>query len=170
MKALLCVVGLLFVAACGGGGDVVVNMPPASGPSVALVEYRCADVVNNSANNRCDKTASLFMRAAYAIDVDAGRVSRGQLVTSIQDVANVSPVDFDGWVKAEFDAGCGGAATWEILPLQRIRVVAGDTLRLSVSGTCGDMPLGPRVLTGTAYMGDAITPIDRVRVLFDLTN
>lgn len=158
---------VLALTAChfldgGGGGDA----------GTARVRA-CADVTNGAPSTRCEgRSAGLEVIAtAHASDtiVNAGTVNRSQLITVTSQVQNLTPSPFSGFVEAHFDAGCNGAPNWEILPKQPVEVPGDQAVALNVGGQCGDMPLGPRTLTATAYDSDGETVLDRVVVTFTLT-
>ncbi|XAI95662.1 hypothetical protein [Microcystis phage Mae-JY22] len=166
-ETALIAVAVVVLAAChfrdgGGGGDL----------DAARVRA-CADVTNGAPSTRCqERGAGLEVVAtAYAAEtiVNTGNVTRAQLITVTSQVQNLTPSPFSGFVEAHFDAGCNGAPSWEILPKQPVEVPGDQAVSLNVGGQCGDMPLGPRTLTATAYDSDGETVLDRVVVTFNLT-
>jgi len=149
---------------CGGGGN---DAPDRE------AKITCADVFNLGDVNECaQKSAGLsigLIKTAHAAPVDIGEVSRGRAIEAAQTVENKTAQRFDGWMRAEFDAGCNGAMTWEIMPLQPLSIDPADLKNISVGGECGDMPLGERTLTATVYAADQQTVVDNVVVAFRLT-
>jgi hypothetical protein len=165
----IALVALVFaLAACSSGGG-------SSDPQPRQARVNCADVRNPDQAARCvpvqpsgggatqqrthapgEPLASLYAALAGIVpDAHAqrifqrGNVSRSQLVQG--ELSVVSPIDFSGEIEARFDAGCGGDPAWIILARQPFSVRAGDTVTLAASGQCGDMPLGPRTFTVTAW-------------------
>lgn len=171
LTLLVAAVLVLALGAChlfddgGGGGS----------PSPGRVRA-CADVTNGTPGSAPSKlcgprSASLqLIRTAHAADtlLDAGTVTRAQLISVTGQVANLTPSPFSGYIEAVFDAGCNGAATWPVLPKQGVQVPAEQTVSLTAGGQCGDMPVGSRTLTATAYAADGETVVDRVVVTFNL--
>lgn len=164
-RTALLAAAALAVAACqffddGGGGE-------------AAQVRACADVSNATPSPRCaTRSAGLqIIPSAHAAEttVDAGNVSRAELISVSGQVQNLTPSPFSGFLEARFDAGCNGAPSWEILPKQAVEVPGEQAVALNVGGQCGDMPLGPRTLTATAYAADGQTVLDRVIVTFNLT-
>lgn len=102
--------------------------------------------------------------------VNLGQITRSQMIEAASDVDNsASPIDFNGYLHGIFDAGCNGAPIWELLPMQRVTVKAGDIVSISAGGQCGDMPLGDRNFTLTLYQDDMATIVDQYIVNFTLT-
>jgi len=102
--------------------------------------------------------------------INSGPVSRAQSISVSLAASNGSGINWTGYYKMAFDAGCNGAATWEIVPLQATPSLApGEAWNTGVGGSCGDMPLGARTLTATLYEADAVTIADQVQVQFNLT-
>lgn len=167
LALLAAVIAALALGAChlfddGGGGN----------PSPTGRVRACADVTNGQPSKLCtDRTAGLqLVSQAHAAEtvLDAGTVTRAQVIAVTGQVQNLTPSPFSGFLEATFDAGCNGAATWPVLPKQAIGVPAEQTVALNVGGQCGDMPTGNRTLTATAYAADGETVVDRVIVSFRL--
>lgn len=162
MWALLAILlAALTLSACHGGGS--------SNPA-PKARVSCADARNPAQAARCiAPRASLLdwiLPSAHAVlNFQRGEIHRGEQV--LGELSVTSPIDFTGEVEARFDAGCGGEAQWIILQRQPISVTAGQTVTLSASGTCGDMPLGPRTLTVTAWKQDG-SVLDQAVVSFTL--
>ena len=131
------------------------------------VAFGCVDVHNAGATNLCSPAATAF--SAKAVVIDAGTVSVGQMIEVTVNITNNTAADYQGYWSATFDAGCNGAATWEIAPVQQTPLIqAGQSWSTTVGGQCGDMPLGVRTMTGVAYDVDATTQLDEVIVGFTL--
>jgi hypothetical protein len=166
---------LLSLVACssGGGGD----------PQPRQARVSCADVRNPAQPARCVLPAGggggggggggqqrtlldWLIGEAHALQTfQRGNVSRAQLVQG--ELSVVSPINFNGEIEARFDAGCGGDAAWVILPRQPFSVTAGQSVTLGASGQCGDMPLGARTFTVSAWRQDG-TLLDQAVVSFTL--
>ncbi len=173
IAALSLIVALFALAGCALLGLDSNDPTPTPPPVVGQARIECLDVRNAGGTRHCPVTSAGFglISAAHAEQlVDAGTVTRAQLIEVSQLVSNLTPSPFQGYVEARFDAGCNGATSWEILPKQAVTVAAGDQLSLSVSGACSDMPLGPRRLTATAYAADGVTVVDTAVVTFTLVD
>lgn len=160
---LVCAAVITGCALFSDGGT-----PP---PPAASARIACVDVRNPGAAGRCPaKTAGLqIISAAHAEQtIEAGTVTRAQLIEVTQSLENLTPSPFDGYVTARFDAGCNGATEWIVLPLQAVTVPPGEQLQLSVAGSCGDMPTGARQLIATAFGPDGATVVDTATVRFTL--
>lgn len=163
MSMLVLAVVVTGCALFSGGGD-----PP---PPQASARIACLDVHNPGTAARCPtKSAGLqiFSAAHAAQVVEIGTVTRAQLIEVTQNLENLTPSPFDGFVEARFDAGCNGAAEWIVLPRQTVTVPPGEQLQLSVAGACGDMPTGARELIATAFGPDGTTVVDTATVRFTL--
>lgn len=167
-KLMLLVCAALVAAGCSvfeSGGD----QPPRP-----MARIACVEVANAGVATRCTAATaagwfSLIQEAQAARVIEAGTVSRAELIQATSRIDNISPVTWSGFAEARFDAGCNGEAEWVIVPLQRVDVEAGNRLNISVGGACGDMPTGQRRLIATAYGADQATVVDRVEVRFTLT-
>ena len=162
---LLVVMALLVLGGCKSGGGGAPIVPDG-------VHATCADVKNDGDASACSTSPTAFNSALAAagsvIEIDAGVVSRGTLIEATMEATNPTASDFNGYWRMEFDAGCNGAETWEIVSLQPFNVSAGQTYSSTVGGTCGDMALGDRLLTAELYDEDGITLLDTVLVNFTL--
>lgn len=176
LMAVLAFVAAAFVlSACVGGGG-------GSPPPETSVRLSCVDVTNSA--SRCAGKAAktryrdsdigvasgfpLISSAHADTEIEAGTVTRAELITVASQVTNLTPTPFSGYIEARFDAGCNGATEWVILPKTPIEAPAGETVGLSVGGACGDMPTGARQLVATAYGPDGTTVVDRATVRFNL--
>lgn len=164
MKYVLILFFTLLLIACGG------SLPPP--PPPGQVEVTCADVYNDGDTADCPNRQTAFFEliptANAATLIDAGTISRGTLINATQDVTNNTGADITGWVEMKFDAGCNGAVEWIIMPKQAFTFPNGQTFTLTIGGSCGDMPLGARTLTATAWQPDGTTEIGQVIVSFSL--
>lgn len=165
MRTFAVISFLITLTACGGGGT-------SAPPQQPVATITCADVINPGLTaSRCTtpRSAGLqLFKEAYARDFDAGDLSRAQLIEASENVENTAPAAFNGWIEAAFDAGCGGAPTWDIMPKRRFIVQAEEIVTIAAAGQCGDMPLGRRALTVTAYAADATTVVAQAVVRFRL--
>lgn len=172
LAGILAAVVVVMVSACSllgwdrGGTDPVPVQP---------ARLSCVDLQNGMVLAPCrhGNTAAGWLRvisSAQAAEtvVDRGQVSRSYVITALGTIENLTVGPFEGYVEAVFDAGCNGAGAWEIMPKQAVTVAEGDSLTISAGGQCGDMPLGARTLTATAYGADGTTVVDRVIVQFEL--
>ena len=165
MKKYIYAILILFVfiiANCGG---------PISGSIPGKITISCADVHNTDQSLRCPQTTARFsiLPTAYAATViDAGDINRGQMINVTQEVTNNTGADIDGWVEMKIDAGCAGAAEWLMIPKMPVTFIAGTTWAITLGGECGDMPLGARTLTATAWQPDGVTEIGQLIVSFNL--
>ncbi|MBI1397078.1 MAG: hypothetical protein GC151_13965 [Betaproteobacteria bacterium] len=173
ITGVLAAIVVLFVSACalfGGGGG--------SGPSpvpAKAAQISCADVRNPDRPSACVGQKSVGLQivpeaVAAETVVDRGQVSRSELISVASTVDNLTAGPFEGWVEARFDAGCNGADEWVIVPRYAVQIGVGESVNVSAGGQCGDMPLGPRTLTATAYAADGTTVVDRVIVRFELVD
>lgn len=153
--------GSLVGCKSGGGSGGVVPQG---------VHATCADVKNDGDVSDCGAAPVAFNSTVTGalIEINAGVVSRGTLIEATMEATNPTASDFAGFYRMEFDAGCNGAPTWEILPKQAFNIPAGQTMSNTVGGSCGDMPLGDRTLTAELYDEDSITILDTVIVSFTL--
>lgn len=141
---------------------------PSSSDGGGDASLKCADVHNGTTSD-CSKLAGLSIAGVTA--VDTGTVSRGSNINATLEINNLTPSQWQGYWQMVFNAGCGGASTWEIMPLQETPLVEiGGVLSTRVGGSCSDMPLGRHTLTATLYGIDATTVMDVVQVNFELTD
>lgn len=149
----------LFLVVLGLAGCTSGSAPSHSGN----VTFGCVDVHNSGATNLCASAAPA------GVLIDAGTVSIGQMIEVTITIDNNTASDFQGYWSATFDAGCNGATTWEIAPIQQTPLIpAGQSWSTTIGGQCGDMPFGVRTMTGVAYDVDAFTQLDEVIVGFTL--
>ncbi len=156
-QGILALTGLLalLLAACGGDG----------GSGGGEVRITCAEVANEGAGGYCPALAGM---STQTIEIVLGDVSRGILINGTTQASNPLDFDVDVQIGMIFDAGCAGADTWEIMPVQPYTVAAGDAFEITVGGQCSDMPLGPRTLTASLYEADGATLIGDAVVYFTL--
>jgi hypothetical protein len=101
--------------------------------------------------------------------IDVGVISRAQLMEASITVQNTTASAWQGYWGMTFDAGCGGAPTWDIAPIQPTPVIAaGAEWSVTVGGSCGDMPLGQRIMAATLYDTDPATALRVVQVVAEL--
>lgn len=168
MKHIIAVLVSVVLVACnaGGGGST----QPAQAPGT--VGIKCADLVNEGGTTDCGQAvAGGFWPVAYAAVtiIDAGVISRAQMVEGSLTVSNATDSAWQGYWGMMFDAGCNGAPTWEIAPVQPTpAIAAGTTWSTAVGGSCGDMPTGQRTMTATLYGADPAEVVDVVEVRFEL--
>lgn len=154
MRLIVVATAALALAACSGGS---------SAPNT--VHLTSADVANPGA-----APAAAVMVNGITV-IDAGVVSRGTIIEASLAAQNDTASQWQGYWGMTFDAGCNGADTWEIMPVQQTPLIdIGASDGTTVGGSCGDMPLGARTLTATLYDVDATTVLDQVVVTFELTN
>lgn len=174
MKAIVFLLALLSLAACGGGsGD-----PTTIVDTSRAMNVKCADVHNSDTTSRCEQAASasitdwIIGRAHAAMEVDVGAVLRGgPLVTSRVDIDNPFGTERTVFVEMRFDANCAGQpGDWVVLTKQPVDVEPNSVLPHAVGGMCGDMPLGPRTMTTTVWDSDGTTVIDFAVVRFTLVD
>lgn len=159
---------VLVLVGCNSGSS---SPPPA--PAPGTVGIKCADLVNEGGATDCSQTAAVggFWPVAYAAVtiIDAGVISRAQMVDASLIVSNTTANTWQGYWGMVFDAGCNGAQTWAIAPVQPTQAIAPSTeWSVTVGGQCGDMPLGERTMTATLYDTDPATVLDVVQVRFEL--
>lgn len=168
------IITLLLVATLltGCADDVQTGGKPNPPPVAGKVNIKCADLVNEGGSDRCRPVAasSFWPQAHAAVTIiDAGVVSRSASVEATITVANNTGAAWQGQWGMTFDAGCNGAATWELAPPQATpTIAAGAEWTTTAGGGCGDMPTGARTLTATLYEADGITAADVVEVRFQL--
>ncbi|MEW6646548.1 MAG: hypothetical protein AB1450_05075 [Pseudomonadota bacterium] len=164
--ALLMMTAVVLVGCDGGGGSA----GPA--PQPGTVGISCADLVNaGNASDCAQPVAAGFWPSAHAAVtiIDAGVISRAQMVEGSLTVSNTTASAWQGYWGMTFDAGCNGAPTWEIAPVQpTLAIAAGTTWSTAVGGSCGDMPIGQRTMTATLYGADPAEVVDVVEVRFEL--
>lgn len=155
----------LIVTACGdggSGGNGSGGQDTSTGPHVA-----CADVANSGQTNCRAVSASHLQPESI---VNAGVVTRSDIIEVSIDVDNPLSTSTSVLIGVIFDAGCNGAPTWPLVdPPQQYTILANDTLHFNVGGSCGDMPVGGRTVTGTVY-DDSMNELDSVTVNFTLVN
>ena len=132
---------ILAFAACGGSSPLPPNQ----------IGVTCADVYNVDDNSECSGNNIAYFQfiptANAATLIDAGTINRGIEISATLEVTNNTGADINGWVELKFDAGCGGASEWTIMPKQAITFWDGQIMSFAASGQCGDMQLGLRTLT-----------------------
>jgi hypothetical protein len=170
---------VIALAACSGGGG-----SGGGDPQPRQARVSCADVRNPDQAARCvvppgggggggqQRTwldgigLDWLVGEAHALQTfQRGDVRRSQLVNG--ELTVTSPINFNGEIEAKFDGGCGGDPEWVILPRQPFSVQAGDNVTLGASGQCGDMPLGARTFTVTAWRANGEL-LDQAVVSFTL--
>jgi len=166
IKILMCSLLALLLTACGGSDG---GIQPAG--LAGVVELVCADV-NNTPDAQCAQQGAVALAASLTVgalvEIDAGTVTRSQMVYATSEVVNSTAQDEHGYIQMVFDAGCNGSPTWEIVSKQQVTYPAGQTYSMTVGGQCGDMPLGQRTLTATAWAEDGTTELGKVIVSFNL--
>lgn len=157
MKKLTMIVYVVFTLALSACSDSSTNAGNLD-PSIS-----CADVYNEGTSSTCNGNTP-----AGTIFVDAGTVTRLTIIAVTIEVNNPTNLDINGYAEIKFDAGCNGAPTWEVLSKQPFVFPANEVYIVNAGGACGDMPLGDRTATGTAWLEDGETIIDDVVVNFTL--
>lgn len=171
MKIIYIAAAIFFLTGCP-------SEPSGSNSEVrAGVEIVCAEAANTAEATHCNADApllgvllDLIIPSAHAEQtfINAGQVSRGQMIESTIQAENFSAVDKTVWVEMVFDAGCGGASEWNILPKQQTTIGAAQSMAFTVGGQCGDMQLGARTLTATLYNSEGFAVLGQVVVGFNL--
>lgn len=153
---------VLSLAACNSDSD----------DTEGRVFIECADLQNEGAISECEEqqTASLFPTAYAATTIiDAGVISRGEIIEASLTVNNDTADTFLGYYDMVFSAGCNGADTWPIATMGPTpEILSGEVWNHTVGGACSDMPLGNHTFTATLYGADPANVLDVVEVQFEL--
>jgi hypothetical protein len=137
--------------------------------STGVVAIKCATLNNNGDPNACSSPVGVNTVKGAITIIDAGIITRAEMIEATLAVSNTTGTDWLGYWGMVFDAGCSGAPTWEIAPVQPTPAIgAGNEWSVTVGGSCGDMPLGQRTMTATLYGPDPAEVLDVVQVQFEL--